>query len=96
MYYFILMTGEYEDRDPMIVSSDLKVFKQYVKNYIENWYAVRDTNLDYLYIPSDITVVFSNIIVNSKKCFHIWKYDYKTIDGFNKLFEDIKNYVEEK
>lgn len=96
MHYFILMTGEYEDRDPMIVSSNLNSFKIYVKSYIENWCAIGDSSSDYLYMPSDITVVFSNIMGISKKCFPIWKYDYKTTDGFNKLFEDIKNYVEEK
>lgn len=93
MYYFIFMVGEYEDRDPVFMSSNFEEFKQVVKTYIENWYA---NGCKYMLIPDDITVMKENHLYKhfDVKRFNIYKID--NIRKFNELFEDIKNYVEEK
>lgn len=93
MYYFIFMVVEYEDRDPVFISSNFEEFKQVVKTYMENWYA---TNCPYMLTPNDITVMKKNHLYKhfDAKRFNIYELD--NIRKFNKLFEDIKNYVEEK
>lgn len=94
MYYFILNVGEYDDRDPVFMSSDLEKFKQYVKSYIEAWYA---NGCKYDLIPNDIIVMRENHHYEHwgvKSFYNIEHID--NVEKFNKLFEDIKDYVEEK
>ena len=89
MNYFILMVGDYEDRDPALASSNLDEFKKMVQSYIENW-----AGPDYLYEPSSIIVLKGRRAI--KECYPLWNRDYKTVDGFNQLFEEIENYTKEE
>ena len=93
MYYFIFMVGEYEDRDPVFMSSDLDKFKRVVKIYIKNWYA---NGCDYDHTPNDIVVMREN---HYYVHWEVKSFNFSNninFDEINKLFEDIKNYVEEK
>lgn len=93
MFEFILMAGEYDDRDPVFISSDLDRFTLVVKNYIRNWY---EDGCRYLDTPSGIMVMKEGCL------YEHWepeRFDLSGVNSFykiDKLFERIKDYVKEE
>lgn len=93
MFEFILMVGEYEDRDPVFMSSDLDRFTLVVKNYIRNWYK---DGCNYSDTPSEIMVMREG---GFYKHWEPKRFDLSDMNSFykiDKLFERIKYYVKEE
>lgn len=93
MFEFILMVGEYEERDPVFISSDLDRFTLVVKNYISNWYK---NGCRYLDTPSEIMVMREGGLYDH------WEPERFDLRGMNssykidKLFERIKDYIKQE
>ena len=92
--YYVLMLGEYEERDVAYVSNDLEKIKRATIWVLENWkYGNRwDT------YPSDIVVSDDGFYNHKMRTFMLWQYidlDKPDIKDVNKLFNEIENYVKE-
>ena len=90
MFYFILTSGEYEDRNPIYLSSDLKKFKEETLNYLLNWY---DNGCKYDDTPNDIIVMKSDYLYGNRESKSFWLDKIDTTEKFENLFKEIKEYV---
>lgn len=91
MTYFILTVGEYEDEDPIYLTSDLENIKMAVVNCLKNWY---DNGCKYLETPNSIRVIKENLLYEHWEP-ERFRIELDNMEKIDKLFKDIEACIEE-